>query len=286
MITLSNGYSFDFCCAAGALGFDGRGYWWEQPFRWLGLLRVDDFTIITKTLTHAPRKGNFRAWCPWRSFRFVSGGALNSLGLPNMGYRRWISEVWPWVEMSGRKCIVSIQPTSKGEAQEMGAAMDRLWLQGIEVNLSCPNSTGSYDPVEITKAVRESTRHPVIAKLVVNELGLIERLSPFVDAFDLINTVPWSQVYPTKPSPLAAAGLTGGVSGLPIVGNARHALVAAKNLTDKPIISGGGIMDLAEVLERERMGASAFSLGTVFLRSPWRPSRIVAGYRKLKKEEA
>ena len=31
MIKLSNNHSFDFVVASGALGFTGKGWWWEKP---------------------------------------------------------------------------------------------------------------------------------------------------------------------------------------------------------------------------------------------------------------
>ncbi len=34
MIKLKNGYILEFLAASGALGFDGRGWPWEQPARW------------------------------------------------------------------------------------------------------------------------------------------------------------------------------------------------------------------------------------------------------------
>ncbi|MGH7175067.1 MAG: hypothetical protein ACREGR_01765, partial [Minisyncoccia bacterium] len=71
MLELPNGYKFDFCCAAGALGFDGRGYWWERLMRDLGILWPDDnkTAIILKTLTRHERKGNYDPWRPWRCVR-------------------------------------------------------------------------------------------------------------------------------------------------------------------------------------------------------------------------
>lgn len=58
MIELSNGYKLDFLASSGALGYDGKGYWWEQPLRWIKLLDINKFTPITKTLTYAHREGN------------------------------------------------------------------------------------------------------------------------------------------------------------------------------------------------------------------------------------
>ena len=69
MLTLSNGHSFTFMAASGALAFDGEGWPWEQPLRCLGLLDPSLFTIVTKTLTRHPRKGNLRWYNPFRVVR-------------------------------------------------------------------------------------------------------------------------------------------------------------------------------------------------------------------------
>lgn len=282
MLTLSNGHSFTFCCASGALGFDGMGYWWEAPFRWIGLLCPGELTIIAKTVTLEPRKGNLKMWCPWRCVRLVrGGGAVNAVGLTNPGIRAWVRDYYPRAIRKGLNLIASIHPTTEDEARAMVTYLAPLsGLKGIEVNLSCPNSESAYHPVEVTKAVKGGSNHPVIAKLGYDTLSLIHGLEPYVEAFDLINTVPWDRVYKESPSPLAKYGLVGGVSGAPIRDLAERALILARTMTNKPIISGGGINSLSDVETRQFFGAKAFSFGTVFLRAPWRPNRIIEAWKK------
>ena len=70
MITLPNGHVIDFVAASGALAYDGYGWPWERPLLWSGLLDPREFTVVTKTLTAAPRLGVLRWWCPWRRLRF------------------------------------------------------------------------------------------------------------------------------------------------------------------------------------------------------------------------
>jgi dihydroorotate dehydrogenase (NAD+) catalytic subunit len=289
VLHLPNGFAFDFCCAAGALGFAGDGWWWEQPLRWLGLLRPQEFLVIAKTVTYAPRAGNLKWWCPWRCVRLIPGGAVNAVGLTNMGYQRWIAECYPQAQRRGYALAASIQPTTPEEAIAMVRAMRDLHLKAIEINLSCPNTQDHYDPLAVVQAARQQVGRlpcamPLIAKLGYADVAQIPALSLYVDAFDLINTVPWHYLY-SEPSPLALYALTGGVSGRPIARLARVALQCAASLTTKPIISGGGIDCLDEVLARAALGAAAFSLGTVFLRAPWRPNRIVSAYRRLRRND-
>lgn len=287
MITFSNGHSIEFCCASGALGFDGRGYWWEQPFRWTGLLDPSAFTIITKTLTYSPLFGNLKMWCPWRCVSLLpEGGAVNAVGLTNMGYKQWYKDCYPRIWKKDYKIIISLCPFTEFEAKEMTQFFNvRTYenIVGLEINLSCPNVIHDYNPVDILRTVKENTLHPLIAKVAYKDLRLCKQMEEYVEAFDVINTVPWDDMgYPT-PSPLAKYGLKGGVSGPPIRVHAREAITTLKNIgCTKPILSGGGIDSLNEVYRRQHLGADAFSFGTLFLRAPWVPNQIVRDYRKPK----
>jgi hypothetical protein len=44
--------------ASGALAFDGKGWPWERPLVWLGLIKPELFTVVIKSLTRNPRRGN------------------------------------------------------------------------------------------------------------------------------------------------------------------------------------------------------------------------------------
>src|SRR5690606_167060 len=112
----------------------------------------------------------------------------------------------------------------------------------------------------------------------------LERILPEMEgkvaAYDIINCVPWHTVFPDKETPLAPYNLIGGVSGRPIQDFARRALVKAMCLTNTPIISGGGIDSEEEVEFRFALGAKAVAIGSMFLRKPWLPNRIVTRQRK------
>jgi dihydroorotate dehydrogenase len=293
MIKLPNGHPFQFCCAAGALGFNGDGWPWEQPLRWLGILRPQEFTIITKTLTSAPRAGNLRWWCPWRCvhlFRTPGGpqhskwgagsawAAVNAVDLTNPGLYPWMRKHYPISQRRHYHLILSLLAESARDAHNMARDTNALKIKALEINLSCPNLRPHQplpDPVSILQHFRQESRHPLIAKLAFHQLDLIPQLEEFADAFDLINTTRWSELYPFLPSPLAPYNLEGGVSGPPLAHQARLALLIARKHTSKPIISGGGITSFHECKQRHVLGANAFSIGTLFLTHPWKPNQLV-----------
>jgi dihydroorotate dehydrogenase (NAD+) catalytic subunit len=294
VIRFKNGHELDFACASGALAWMGEGWWWEHPLRWMGLIRPDELTVISKTLTYEPRVGNLKMWCPWRCVRLISQGAVNAVGLTNPGYKWWIKKYPKKIVKTGWKVIASIMPNTPQEAEEMVGALTYCPIVGIEINLSCPNVNHdtSIDHIKkIIVAAQNGNRgfYPIIAKLSHSDpyKDICKELEGIVDAFDLINTVPWAKVFPDRPSPLAKYNLTGGVSGLPIRDHAREAISAVKLAGVKtPLISGGGIDSVEEVFARCVLGARAFTLGTVFLRTPWKPRNIIRECRQTWKREA
>lgn len=286
MITFFNGHRFDLVVASGALGFDGKGWWWERWLYWLGLIDPHQFTIITKTVTLAPRKGNLSLWCPWRCVRLIPGGAVNAVSLTNEGFGHWKSVHYPTIVRDNYKAVISVAPANEEEAIRFGVLVSELHhLVGVEVNVSCPNvahDRNAEHTVKVVKALRDNCSLPVVVKLSCQDdyLSICKELDGYVDALDLINTISWSSLY-SAPSPLARYSLEGGVSGLPIARAATFALINVKKAGIKtPVISGGGVMDYEEVLHRFRLGADAVALGSIHLTRPWAPRQIAQKWRQ------
>jgi len=278
MIVLSNGHAFEYMAASGALAFDGRGWAWEWPLRWLGFLDPSLFTVVAKTLTIEPRQGNLRWFNPFRCIRFLPNGTVNAVGLSNYGIDRWCREVGPRIRRSEIAMICSIH----GNADELAAMAKRLNdfdLVGLEINASCPNvsdiqRTDSSAIVAECQAVREVSRLPIVLKLsVVHDVETIaSAVSGLVEAFS-INSVPWSTVFPGRPSPLARLG-GGGISGQaaqPFTWQLVRRLATASQI---PVIAPS-VWRFEDLDRARRLGAGAVSFGSLFLRYPWRPTQFV-----------
>src|SRR3990167_5592979 len=109
MVTVANGHRFQFMAASGALAFDGRGWPWEWPLRMIGLLDPTLFTIVVKTLTRQPRKGNLRWSRPWSVIKHLgASGVVNAIGLTNGGIDWWLRDVAPRIP-SDYKIVVSVE---------------------------------------------------------------------------------------------------------------------------------------------------------------------------------
>ncbi|MEN3001842.1 MAG: hypothetical protein ABDI19_08385 [Armatimonadota bacterium] len=282
MIRLSNGEQVEFLTGSGALGFDGRGWWWEYPLRWLRLLNPHEFAIVVKTLTLHPRKGNLRWYAPWRCVRPIPGGTVNAVGLTNPGIEWWIRTCYPRMQRMGLQTIVSVYADSVAEAAQFACLLAPLKLTAIELNASCPNvphdSTVAH-VVGLAEALRHAG-HPLIVKVGYDQpyVEIAQALEGIAEAIHAINAVPWQLVFPEKPSPLAHLG-GGAVSGEPIRPFVREAIARLHRATRLPLIAGGGIYTLRDLEELWASGARAFSIGTLFLRAPWRPNQLVRQWR-------
>ena len=212
MIKLSNGHCLEYIAASGALGFDGKGWFWERPLKWLKLLDPSLFTVVIKTLTLHPRKGN----SPFKSVRLVRQGIVNAVGLKNLGIEWWSREIGPKVKQDGIYLIGSIFSLNVENLVEMAEKLSEFNLVALEINASCPNSkNGMMDSGMIMKTcqeIKKKSRLPLILKLsVIHKIEILPFLEGIVEAIS-VNSVPWGIVFPNKRSPLAHLG-NGGISG-------------------------------------------------------------------------
>ncbi|MEI6512264.1 MAG: HisA/HisF-related TIM barrel protein [bacterium] len=289
MLRLSNEAELDFLVASGALAFDGRGWPWEWPYRWLGKLDPSEFSIVVKTLTLKPRKGNLRLFKPWGCVRLIPNGVVNAVGLTNPGIEWWVRTCYPRMAKLGYRTIVSVWPESAEEAQTMAEMLKPLNIVAVELNASCPNTGHEIEDVESVVKISEALRgsgHPLIVKLSYNQpyVAIAKALEGCAEAVHAINSVPWSTVFPDKQSPLAKLG-GGGVSGKLIRPFVRDAVKNLVDQTSLPVIAGGGIFNLEDVTQLSQLGASAFSLGSLFLKEPSRPNQLVREWQQSQKEK-
>ncbi len=277
MIRFSNGHSFEFMAASGALAFDGRGWPWEWPLRWTGLLDPRLFTIVTKTLTQHPRRGHLRWSHPWSVVKRISrGGIVNAIGLTNPGIEWWVQKVAPALS-SGYKIIVSIEADDEKELREMIPMLEKAPILGIELNLSCPN-VPLKDPrttekiLNLCRTASEISAHPLIAKLSYTHdyNTLAKELEKTKVQAIAINSIPWGVIFPGKPSPLDRLG-GGGVSGK-IIQPYSWKMVREIATSSKIPVIGPSVWEYEDIQKIFDGGAQAVGFGSVFVLHPWRPT--------------
>lgn len=278
MITLRNGHTIEYMAASGALAFNGKGWLWEQPLRWAGLLDPSLFTVVTKTLTLHPCEGNLRWYKPRRCIRFIPRGTLNAVALTNRGIRWWCKNVGPKVDRTKIPLGVSILG-EPDELVQMAYMLEGYDMVFLEINVSCPNTgddllANSAKAIESCRGVHRATDIPLILKLsVAHDVDrIVAGVKGIVDALS-INSVPWRIAFPDQRSPLERFG-GGGVSGKAAQPYTWPLLKRLAEMSDIPVI-GPSVWDYEDIAKVRQLGASAVSFGSVFLRYPWRPTSFV-----------
>lgn len=280
MIRLSNGHTFDYMAASGAYSFDGRGWWWEILLSRLAIIDPSLMTVVAKTVTMEPRKGNLNMLHPWSCIRLIKDGAVNAVGLTNPGIKRWC--LGPGLTLNHKKApVLASIMGSPDELEYMAGMLNYIDVLGVEINASCPNTgedlaNNVEDMILGVCKVKETTKLPIILKLSKAHEGSFERIvgevRGKVEAISL-NSVPWKLVFPEKVSPLARLG-GGGVSGKIVQPILWPLVQKLSGMTDIPII-GPSVWEFEDMARLREMGAKAVSFGTVCLSHPFRPTCFI-----------
>ena len=223
--------------------------------------------IITKGTSLKPRPGNK----PPRVCETPSG-MLNSIGLQNPGVEHFIQEDLPWLRNFDTKIIVNACGSSIEEYVELCKILNTIDIDGVELNLSCPNVKKgclafgtTYEGVkEVTSKVRKVLEKPLIVKLTPNvtdiKLPAKGAEDAGADAISAINTLLALSIDIEKRKPVLANN-TGGLSGpaiKPVAVRMVHDIYTAVQI---PILGLGGIMNGNDALEFMIAGATAISIG-------------------------
>ncbi|HLD33989.1 MAG TPA: dihydroorotate oxidase [Candidatus Nanoarchaeia archaeon] len=232
--------------------------------------------ITTKSMTILPRDGN-----PEPRYYELPYGSINSMGLPNHGYLKYI-EYLPQLRAHGKPLIASVSGLSLADNMEIIRALNDADCDLIELNVSCPNIVGKpqigYD-MEQTDDVLSS-----VMKVVRKPLGV--KLPPYFDFvhYEQIATLlnkhkvrfvscinsPGNALYIDADRECAVIKPKGGFGGLggtyikPIgLANVRKFFELLHH--DIDIVGVGGINNGRDVFEYVLAGARAVQLGTIFM---------------------
>lgn len=232
--------------------------------------------IVTKSCTLEPREGN-----PSPRYVDVDLGSINSMGLPNLGYKKYI-ELLPKLKKFKKPVIVSVSGLKLEDNLEIIKALNNTDVDAIELNLSCPNLVGKpqvgYDFEQTGVVLRE------VMKIRKKKLGV--KLPPYFDFVHFeqmaailnkykpdfvtcINSIgngliidPDKEIALIKPK-----GGFGGIGGQYVKPTALANVRKFYELLDRKIdiIGVGGIYSGKDVFEFVLAGASAVQIGTVLM---------------------
>lgn len=272
------------CFAYGLTGHDISAPGFASPYEGLG-------AVVTKTVTPAPRPGN-----PMPRLAETDSGAINSIGLENVGFDVFLAETLPELERRCVPTVVSLAATRPTEFGDMAARLHDVaqglaqW-HGVEINLSCPNvAEGGHDfgsdPGTVAECVSAARAQlpdrPLLAKLTPNvaDVASLARAAADAgaDAVSAINTVIGLDVDLKTGRPVLPRRF-GGYSGpaiLPI------ALAKVDEIIQKagvPVVGVGGIATAEDALKFFALGVVAVQVGTAQMRDPFAAAQIAHDLR-------
>ena len=243
--------------------------------------------IITKGTSLKPKTGNK----PPRICE-TDSGMLNCIGLENPGLDYFMEVDLPWLKKFDTKIIVNCFGGTEGTIEayvEICRVLNTLPIDGVEINLSCPNVKAgclafgtTYEGVkEITTACRKVlTNKPLIVKLTPNVTDITLPAKGAEDAgadgISLINTLTGMKIDIDKRRPVLSIN-TGGLSGPAIKPVAVRMVYQASHAVKIPVMGLGGIMTGDDAIEFMLAGAKCISMGSANLVDPESSIKAIEG---------
>jgi dihydroorotate dehydrogenase (fumarate) len=245
--------------------------------------------VVTKSMTHCPRQGNPEPRL--HSYLDNKIGSLNSMGLPNLGYREYARLV-PKLKEFGKPVIASIASAPCEhklnpieQYHEIAFVMGQSGADALEINLSCPNLEDipiSMDPHSVREVLHTVTRDlkiPIGVKLSPynNTPKLFEEIARTLLDFDIayvatINSEPLTLDIDLKTRtkvirPNDGYGGLGGPAVLPIALAEVHRFYKffKKHKAHTEVWGVGGITKPEDAIKHFFAGASVIQIGTLFL---------------------
>lgn len=239
--------------------------------------------ICTKGTSLKPKAGNK----PPRVYE-TTAGMLNSIGLQNPGVEYFMNNDLPYLKKFDTAIIVNACGSSIDEYVELAKVLNTLDIDGVELNLSCPNVKAgcmafgtTYEGVkQVTSEVRKVLDKPLIVKLTPNVTNIQEPARGAEDAgadgISLINTLLGMSIDIHTKRPHLANNM-GGLSGPAVKPVAVRMVYQASKAVKIPILGLGGIVTGEDAIEFMLAGASAISVGTGNFIAPDQSIKVVEG---------
>jgi len=242
--------------------------------------------VVTKGVANVPWEGN-----PTPRVAEVYGGMLNAIGLQNPGIDTFIKRDLPFLEEFGATVMVNVCGHSIDEYVEVVERLANENVDLLEINISCPNvkeggiafGQKPENAYEVTKAVKEVAKQPVIMKLSPNVTDITEMALAVeeggADGVSLINTLTGMKIDIERQT-FVLANKTGGMSGPAVKPIAVRMVNQVANAVKIPIIGMGGISNYEDAIEFILAGATAVSVGTANFINPYSTIEIIEGIEK------
>lgn len=239
--------------------------------------------VTTKGVANVPWPGN-----PVPRIAETHAGMLNAIGLQNPGIDTLIQRDLPFLQEKNARIIVNVCGRSKEDYVEVVERLSEENIDMLEINISCPNvkaggiAFGQKPEMaeEITRAVKEKAKQPVIMKLSPNVTDITELAKAVeaggADGVSLINTLTGMKIDVNRKT-FAIANQTGGMSGPCVKPVAVRMVYQVANAVKIPVLGMGGIQNTEDALEFLMAGAAMVAVGTANFFNPYVTSEIIDG---------
>lgn len=247
--------------------------------------------IVTKAITPEVRVGNQLPRIAETEY-----GMLNSIGLANLGLDDFVDKKISFIKKF--KTIVFVNVAGK-ELKDYITVAEKLndidCIDGIEVNISCPNvkeggvafGTDPKVAAEVTKEVRKVYNKHMMLKLSPNVTDITQIAKACegegADSLSLINTL-FGMAIDTKTFKPKVKSVVAGYSGPGIKPVALQAVYKCSSAVKIPLIGMGGITSAEDVIEFLLAGATAVQVGTANFTNPLAALNIVKDLEKFLKD--
>jgi len=239
--------------------------------------------IVTKAISLNPRGGNKH-----NRIAETKAGMINSIGLENVGIRKFIELKLPVLKEKNINYIMNMAGSSFEEYVELAKICETDKIKAVEMNVSCPNvKSGCMEfgvdesaLFDLVSAVRAEYKGFLTVKLTPNVTN-IEKTGMAAEkaganAVSAINTLKGTSIKLNLAKGKFVKNIvTGGYSGCGIKPVALNAVMRLSKVLTIPIIGIGGIETLEDMLEFFAAGAEAVQIGTANFTHPDTAQRIV-----------
>ena len=240
--------------------------------------------IVVKGLSLKPMEGN-----PSPRIYETPCGMLNAIGLQNVGVKEFLKTKLPYIRNFDIKLIANIFGNTIQEYVKLSRILDDVGVDGIELNVSCPNikkggiffGTDKKMLQKLLSKVRASVRNAVLITKLSPNVSYIQEFAKIAeecgsDAVSLINTIPGMAIDIKTRRP-RIANITGGLSGPAIKPIAVRMVYETFRAVKIPVIGMGGIMNSSDAIEFMLAGATAVAIGTANFINPYATIDIIKG---------
>jgi len=249
--------------------------------------------IVVKGLSLKPMEGN-----PAPRIYETPCGMLNAIGLQNVGVKEFLKTKLPYIRKFDTKLIVNIFGNTLQEYVKLSRILDDAGVDGIELNVSCPNikkggiffGTDKKMLQKLVAKVRASVSNAVLITKLSPNVSYIQEFAKIAEecgseAVSLINTIPGMAIDIKTRRP-RIANITGGLSGPAIKPIAVRMVYETFKAVKIPVIGMGGIMNSGDAIEFMIAGAASVAMGTANFVNPSATIDIIKGIESFMAENS